>query len=493
MEHFFSGFEVVLQWQYIGYMFAGVSFGLILGFLPGLHGGIGIALMLPLSYEMEALTALVFLLSIYTGSLFGGAVTAILFNTPGSAANIATTFDGYPMSRNGEPERAMGLALMSSFLGGMIGSVCLLLVAKSMAGVALRFGPGEMFMVAVFALSVVGSLSNNASKSLFTGFLGLLLGTVGTNITGVVRGTMGSVYLMDGIPLVPAFLGFLALPEIFGQIAHPLQLQESDNRSANIRQFCLGQLETFRHWARAIACSLAGVFVGIVPAAGAAIASLLCYNQSKQLSSTPERYGTGIPEGIVACETANNASEGGSLATMFVLGIPGSGATAVMLGALVLQGWSPGPKLFFDHGDIIYMAISSLFVQQFIMLLLGAVLCLAASRVVRLPFLYLMPCIIVFMVLGAYSGRNVLFDVAIMLFFGGIGLLMNMGGYPVPSLVLGLMLGSITDIQLTRIYQSFDSFWEIFKSPIVSALAVATLVGVLYPIVKKTRQEGERM
>jgi len=482
MEHFISGFEIVLQWQYIGYMFAGVAFGLILGFLPGLQGGIGIALMLPFSYEMDPLTALVFLLSIYTGGIFGGGVTAILFNTPGSAANIATTFDGYPMSRNGEPERALGLALMSSFVGGILGCTCLLLLAQPMARFALRFGPGEMFMVMVFGLSVVGSLSGDMLKSLFTGVIGILLGTIGTSATGVVRGTWDIVYLRDGIPLVPAFLGFLALPEIYEQIAFPMRFS-GRNARIDVRRFVRGMFETFRYWIRACVCSIAGVVVGIIPAAGAAIAGLLCYNQSKQFSRRPERYGTGIPEGIVCCETANNASEGGSLATMYVLGIPGSGATAILLGALILQGWTPGPKLFFQYGEILYASISSLFIQQFVMFLLGAGLCLLGSRIVRLPFLYLMPCIIIFMVLGAYSTRYMLFDPALMFLFSALGMLMKKSDYPVPALILGLMLGSITDIELTRVMQSYDSFWEVFRSPIVCVLAFAVIGSFVVPTI----------
>lgn len=485
MDAFFSGFEVIFHVQYIGYMFAGVLFGLVLGFLPGLNGGIGIALMLPFTYEMESLSALVFLLSIYTGSLFGGAVTAILFNTPGSAANIATTFDGYPMNLNGEAERAMGLALMSSFFGGIVGCVCLLLVAEPMARFSLRFGPGEMFMVAIFGLSVIGSLSSNALKSLLVGFFGLLLGTVGTSASGSIRGTMGIVYLIDGVPLVPALIGLLALPEIYAQMVNKYQFDAVEMRRDSIARFFKGELEMFKYIIRAAICSIAGVVIGIMPAAGASVASMLCYNQSKQLSSKPERYGTGIPEGIVSCETANNASEGGALATMFVLGIPGSNATAMMLGALVLQGWTPGPKLFVDHSNIIYTAFSSLFVQQFVMLLLGAALCLLAAQIIRLPFIYLMPCIVVFTVLGAFSGRYLLFDPMLMLLFSFVGWMMKKNGFPTVPMILGLLLGAIADVELMRIYQAFDCFWEIFRSPIVCVLAFLSIAGALYPLVVK--------
>lgn len=488
MEYFFSGFEIVLHWSYIGYMFAGVFWGMLVGFLPGLQGGTAIALMIPLSYDMETLPALVFLLSVYTGSIFGGAVTAILFNTPGSAANIATAYDGYPMARNGEPDRALGIALMSSFLGGIIGCVALLTLAQPMAMFALRFGPGEMFAVVIFGLSVVGSLSSDMLKSLFAGFLGLLLGTVGTNLTGVTRGTFGSAYLFDGIPLVPAFLGFLALPEICRQIAKPLQITGDIGGKRNMQALLKGMGETARHAGRALVCSVGGVIVGIIPAAGAAIASMLCYNQSKQLSRRPQRYGTGIPEGIVASETANNASEGGALTTMFVLGIPGSGATALLLGALVLQGWIPGPKLFFEHGEIIYASISSLFVQQFAMLFLGVILCLVGSKIARLPFSYLMPCIVLFTIIGAYSERNALFDAGLMVFFCGLGLLMEYCSYPIAPLILGLMLGGMADTHFVRIHQSYANIWSIFKSPITCALFAATLFSLAFPYINARRR-----
>lgn len=490
MEQFFGGFEIILHWNYIGYMFAGVFWGMLVGFLPGLQGGTAIALMVPISYDMETLPALVFLLSVYTGSIFGGAVTAILFNTPGSAANIATTFDGYPMTRNGEPDRAMGIALVSSFLGGIIGCVALLMLAQPMAMFAVRFGPGEMFAVVIFGLSVVGGLSNDMAKSLFAGFLGLLLGTIGTNLTGVTRGAFGNAYLFDGIPLVPAFLGFLALPEICRQIAKPLQVTGNIGGKRDIYALFKGCGEVLVHAGRVLICSITGVIVGIIPAAGTSIASMLSYNQSKQFSRKSERYGTGIPEGIVASETANNASEGGALTTMFVLGIPGSGATALLLGALVLQGWIPGPKLFFEHGEIIYASISSLFIQQFVMLLLGIFLCLVGARIARLPFSYLMPCIVLFTVVGAYAERNALFDAGLMMFFCGLGLLMEHTGYSTAPLILGLMLGGMADTHLVRIYQSYTNIGDIFKSPITCALFVLTLLGLVIPWVNAKRRGG---
>jgi len=480
MEYFFSGFAMILQLKYILYMFGGVFMGTVLGFLPGLNAAMGIALMLPLTYTMPSLDALVFLASIYTGGLFGGAVTAILINTPGSNANIATTLDGYPMQQKGESERALGLALCSSMIGGLIGMICLTLIAAPMAKVALKFGPAEMFMVAFFGLTVVGSLSDDVVKSLFSGLVGLLLGTIGINDMGIDRGTMGSIYLIEGLPLIPALIGFLALPAIYELAAGDVTAQMTAQR-VSLKKLLNGCHEVFRHPIQALLCSLTGVVIGIMPAAGASIAGIFCYNQSKQFSKNPKNFGTGIAEGIIACETANNASEGGALATMFVLGIPGSNATAMMLGAVVLMGWTPGPRMFSQYSDIIYTVFSSLFIQQFVMMFFGVLLCLLATRLSRISVKYLAPTIIMLTMVGAFSSGYNLFDPSLMIGCSVLGWFMKRYDYPVMPLVLGILLGDIADAELMRILQSFDHFYEIFTRPIVLLLLTISAFSVVLP------------
>ena len=491
MDAFLSGFAVILSPYYMGFMIIGVSVGLMVGFLPGLTGGIGIGLMLPFTFGMDPLAALVFLMSIFTGNLFGGAVTAIIFNTPGSPANVATVLDGYPMHKAGDTERAMGLALMSSFLGGLIGAACLLFLAGPMAMFALRFGPGEMFMVAIFGLSVVGSLSDNILKSLFAGTFGLLLGTVGITAAGVTRGTFGSNLLLDGIPMIPALIGFLALPEIYElagrKITQSKDVAKISSGKGSFIKLLKSLAETLLHIPRAIVSSFIGVIVGLMPAAGAAVAALLAYNQNKQWSRNPERWGTGIPEGIIAPETANSTSAGGALATTFVLGIPGSPSAAMILGALVLQGWVPGPRMFITHSDIIYISFSSLFVQQFVLLFLGIILCMVATKIVRLPIEFLMPAMAAFTMLGAFSNRSLLFDVYLMLFFSVISWIMKRNGFPIMPIILGLLLGPIADVELMRIHQLHDSFWHIFRSPIVVVLALISLICVMLPAMVRYR------
>lgn len=492
MEYFLAGFKTIFSGMYLLYMFAGVSMGLILGALPGLTGSLGIALMLPFTYRMEPLSALVFLLSIYTGGLFGGAVTAIAINTPGSNANIVTMLDGYPMTKRGESGRALGLALMASTLGGLIGCVFLTIATETMANVSLNFGPAEMFMVVFFGLSCVGSLAKNPLKSAFAGLFGVLLGTVGMGTTGTIRGTYGVVALMDGIPMVPALIGFLALPEIISLAGTTQPDNAVTSNNVGFRAVFEGMKEVFRHPVQAILNSITGVVVGLIPAAGASVAGVLSYNTSRQVMKK-RKFGTGIPEGVIAAETANNASEGGALSTLFVLGIPGSNSTAMLLGALVLQGWSPGPKLFIDNKEIIYQAFSSLFVQQFVMLLLGALLCACATYIMRVPNKYLVPFILVFTLVGAFSNRYITFDVGLMVFFGLLGFLMKKADFPVMPLILGILLGGNADSELVRIYQSYDSFFEIFQSPIVIVLATISVLSIVAPLLSHWRKGPEEV
>lgn len=496
MDVFFSGFSVILQPHYLVFMFLGVALGLIIGFLPGLSGGIGIGLMLPFTFHMDPLTALVFLCSIYTGGIFGGAVTAILLNTPGAPANLATVLDGYPMARKGQPERAMGLSLMSSFIGGLFGCTCLLLLAEPLANYALKFGPGEMFFVAIFGLTVVGSLSKNVVKGVFSGMFGILLGTIGLSSNGVLRGTMGIKLLMDGIPTVPALLGLLALPAIYelaGQKSAVVQVDSMKRGLASLRGILTGFRDTIKHAVQSLLCSLLGTVVGIIPAAGSAIAGVLGYNMCKQICKNGDQFGTGVPEGIIGPESANNASEGGALATMFVLGIPGSTATAMMLGALTLQGWAVGPKMFVDHSSVIYTAFSSLFTQQFVMLLLGIGLCLLGAKIVKLPVKYLMPVILAFAITGAFSNTYLQFDCWLLILFSAIGYLMKKNDFPVMPLILGLLLGGTADVELLRINQLFDSFWNIFESPIVVILAVVSVASVVFPLIMNERRKHKKV
>ena len=311
MDVFLQGFATVLQPQYLLFMFGGVALGLFIGFLPGLSGGMGIGLMLPFTFHMEPLTALVFLCSIYTGGIFGGAVTAILLNTPGAPANLSTVLDGFPMARDGQPERAMGISLMSSFIGGVVGTVFLLAMAGPLADFSLKFGPGEMFFVAIFGLTVVGSLSDNVIKGIFSGLFGILLGTVGLSANGVSRVIMGILYLMDGIPTIPALLGLLALPAIYelsGRKSAVLKVDTVSSGFASLRGLLQGFQDTLRRGVQALLYAVLGTVVGIIPAAGSAIAGdpcLCCYRRLRR-ELPPVRL---LPAGGIQCAGLSDEAE----------------------------------------------------------------------------------------------------------------------------------------------------------------------------------------
>lgn len=482
MEYFWAGFGQIIIGGHLIWMFIGMSLGLVFGALPGLTGSMGIALMLPFTYHMDPLRALVFLLSIYTGGLFGGAITAITVNTPGSPSNLMTQLDGWPMTKKGQSGEALGIALLSSTIGGLIGCVFLVLATEPMAKFSLKFGNGEMFMVMVFGISCVGSLAKSPSKSIFAGCFGILLSTIGASVTGKARGTYGSMWLYEGLPTVPVLIGLLAIPEVVKLASSSEQMVDVDKAALGFMSIIRGFKENILHPIQTVLCSVLGVIIGVVPAAGSTVAGVMSYNLSKTLIKSDEEFGTGLPQGIIASETANNASEGGALATMFVLGIPGSASTAMMIGALALQGWAVGPKLFIDHSDVIYTAFSSIFIQQIVMLILGFILCMLASYIVKVPSKYLLPCILAFTMLGAYSNRIVCFDILIMVVLGIIGYLMKKNDFPILPVILGYLLGGDAEENMIRIAQQYDSFGEIFLSPITSVLFAISLISFIAPM-----------
>ncbi|MDR1514941.1 MAG: tripartite tricarboxylate transporter permease [Synergistaceae bacterium] len=488
-QMFLTGFITIFHIKYVLLMFGGVFFGIVVGALPGLTASMGIALMLPFTYNMEALSALVLLLSIYSGGIFGGSITAILINTPGAPSNVATVMDGYPMTLRGRSEEALGLALYGSVIGGLIGCVFLVSVMKPLANISLKFGPSEILMVAVFGLTVIGSLGDNIFKSIYSGLFGILVGTVGSSASGALRGTMGSMYLIDGVPMIPALIGLLALPELFTLASREYVVSNLSKRF-DARRILSTISEIVKRPVQTFLCSMLGVIVGVIPAAGSAIACILSYNQAKQWSRKSKLFGTGIPEGIIAAETANNASEGGALATMLVLGIPGSGSTAMLIGALILQGWVPGPRLFLDNKEIVYASISSLFVQQFVMLFIGMACCVFAAKIISIPTKFLLPTIILFTILGAFSTRNALFDANLMMFLGLVGWFMKQNDFPTMPLILGIILGPIADHELLRTIQLFSGHYaDLWYRPITVFLLVLSVFSVVLPLIMKRRKE----
>lgn len=495
IEALFSGLAMLLTPTNMLYMALGVIMGEVLGFLPGLTGNIGIALMIPFTMKMPPLTAMTFLLSIYTGAIFGGSVTAITIGTPGAPSAIMTMMDGYPMRERGEAERAMGISLGSSFIGGFVGCICLIFAAEILAQFALKFGPAEMFMITLFGVSIVGSLAKSYTKALFSGCIGLLLGTVGMNSMGTMRGTMGIAYLLDGIPRIPMMMGLVALPAVFNLCRKESFVKNGEYAKKSNKAFAKlvkGFIEPLKHLPFVVFNAILGVIVGIMPAAGTSVAATLSYNLAKQWSNEPEKFGTGEPKGLMSCETANNAAEGGALAMMFALAIPGSGGTSLILGALSMQGWAIGPKMMVNYRDVIYACFSSMFFQQFLMVLVGFGLCMLGSKIIKTPIKILVPCIVLMSIVASYANRYTLFDTGLMLVFGLLGWYMRKFDFPVLPMILGHILGGMADQELLRVRQSFDTVGEVLSRPIVIGMIVLCLITAIVPRLKAVKKKRNK-
>lgn len=466
-------------------MIIGVMLGVVVGSIPGLTGGIGIAIMLPFTYGLNPLQSLVLLLGIYTGGLWGGGVTAILFNTPGSPASAATTLDGYPMTVSGEPGRALGLSLVASTVGGCIGLLVLLFLMQPLSRVVIGMGAPEICMVAVFAFTVVALVKGGSmARSIFAATFGLFIGTIGMSHAGYLRGTYGSVYILDGLPLIPTLIGFFAISEFIQLIEREFISHEKVPKTGTL-EILTGVKEGLTYPIAIIRSSLIGVFIGAIPAAGSTVANLVSYNEAKRWSRDSEKFGTGNPDGIVSAEAANNASEGGALLTMLLLGIPGGQATAMMLGALMIQGWIPGTRLIIDHQEVIYAAILAEFIQEIILLLFGIGFAIVVARLINFPTRVLVPCLAVFTVVGALSIRGLMFDAYILIFFGILGYLFKKLDYPLIAVVLGFILGDIVDSELIRVFQRYGDITPFFTRPVSLIFVILSALGLASPYIMK--------
>ncbi|WP_102348426.1 tripartite tricarboxylate transporter permease [Bacillus sp. Marseille-P3661] len=480
----FDGINMVSTWSILFLSILGVILGIVLGMIPGLSATIGIALMLPMSYHMDALSVMVLMLGIYTGGLYGGSITATLINTPGTPGSAFTALEGYPMNQQGKGLLALNVGLISSVLGGIIGIIMLFLFLELLSKVAYSLGSAELFMIAFFALAIIATISKESiGKTFFIGSVGIVLANIGVSPTGFTVGTYGQVYLLEGIPLIPALIALFAFPEVFSLIEKNYITSNTDIkqllRKSFFKEFIAAFKIVIKHPFTVIRSALIGVFVGMIPAAGASVASLISYGEAKRASKEPELFGKGAKEGLIASESANNASEGGSLGTAICLGIPGSAATAMMLAALTLQGIMAGPKMIRDHKDFIYGIIAVEFVQMFLLLLIGLVIIFVSFRLVLIPAKIIAPCLVILCLIGAYANRFTLFDVWLVILLGIIGYFLKKFDYPIIALVLGLLLGDMLNTELIRVAQiNAMDFTVFFKRPISLILFILTLLTV---------------
>ena len=465
----------------------GLFLGILLGALPGLSSTFSCAVMLPISFSMDPVPGLIFLGTVYMGSTYGGSFSAILIKTPGTPQSITTTFDGFPMAKRGEGGLALSIACMASVIGGLTGIFVFLWLAPPLAEFALMFGPAEYFWLALFGLTIIASLSEgNLIKGLISGFFGLALSQIGVSVvSGDMRFTYENPALIGGIPIIPATIGLLCLPVAIDLIADPDHHLSTPltERSNNFLRAAKAIWDRKRN---AIQSSLIGTLVGIIPAAGGAIASLVAYAEASRTAKKSDRFGDGDPGGIIASESANNATVGSGLIPTFVLGIPGTPPDAVILGAMMVHGVQIGPKLFTEHNDIVLTFLSGMTIATVLMLPVGLFLGrFIYSAVIKMPKSYLVPMVALMLVIGSFAIQNNYHDIVIMLVLGIVAWVISRFGFPAPPIVLGLLLGPIAEqgfAQALMIGRAKDSVLEIFFArPISVALIGCILAAIILP------------
>jgi len=467
---------------------AGLFGGLISGALPGLTATMAVALLVPFTFTMNPTEGLIVLGAIYMACIYGGAFSAILVNTPGTPSSIGTTFDGYPMAKKGEGERAILIATFSSAYGGIIGVFFLLFLSPPLASVALKFGPPEYFWMAVFGITIISSLaSKNILKGFIGGAIGLLISTIGiAPIGGDVRFTGGFPQLQGGIELIVALIGFFCIPEALTMISNrtkKFHLTETKHRHGILFKTFK---DVMKRQGNLIRSSILGTVIGILPGAGGSVANLVAYNEAIRASKTPDDFGTGIPDGIVATEASNNAVVGGGMIPLVTLGIPGAPPDAVLYGVLLLHGLRPGPELFTTHSHVVYTFIMSLFVATVLMIPVGITAGRLLHRtVVRLPIRFLAPIIFFLTIIGSYSIRNNVMDVFIMLTLGIIGFILKRLDFHPGPITLGLILGPIGEmgfVQALLMGQMLPNKWMIFfNRPLSWVLIIMSLLSLCWP------------
>ena len=484
-ELFTNGFSVLMDpYTFLMVVFA-IVVGTIFGALPGVSATMAVALGLPFTYSMQPIPAIVFLVAVYCSSITGGSITAILFKIPGVPSSAPTTFDGYPMAQRGEAGKALGIALGSSAIGGLVSALAMLTLSPQLTQAALSFSPSDIFAVTFMGLSILTCLdSKNILRTLISGLFGLLLACVGQDpMYAVQRLTFGSGELIAGLEMIPVLIGIFAVTEVLKQTDTRKKLSADEgNASVNTK------MPSFREWwgikwllAR---CSVIGTIIGILPGAGATIASFLCYSSETKLSKHPEKFGTGIIDGIAASETANNAATGGAMVPLLSLGIPGGNAAAVMMSALVLKGVQLGPLLLVNQPQYLSATFASMVVTNILMVVVAIGIAKVFAQILAVPYSYLGPIIIMLAIIGSYATNMSIADVKIMAIAGVIGLVISACHFNSAALILGLVLGVICEGNFSRAYTiSRADVVAMFSRPVAGTLMVISIVLLLWPIV----------
>ena len=487
MESFFTYFLSAFDLTTLTIVLFGVSLGILFGALPGLTATMGVTLLLPLTLGLNLgpQASMAMLVGVYVGAIYGGSVAAILICTPGTPAAAATVLDGFPMTRRGEAGRAISLATLASFCGGMISALTLTFLSPQLSRFALKFSYPEYFALAVFGLSTIVTISGrDVVKGVLAGLFGLLLTTVGIDpIAGVPRFTYGRPELLDGLGFIPVLIGLFAFAQVFSEISTSIQNRLSLSRL----RFSFPSLkELIRYRFTFLRSGLIGTFIGSLPGAGCDIAAFVSYNEAKRIDKHPERFGQGEPRGIIAAEAANNGATGGAMIPMLTLGVPGDAVTAVMLNALTIQGLQPGPQLFQNHPDTVYPLFATLMIANVMMASVGLLSAPLLSRLILVDKRILLPVICVLSTIGAYAIRFSFFDVWVAVGMGAVGFGMKRWGFPASPVVLALILGPMAESNLrnTMLLPGANAL-TFFTRPISATLLLLAIGTVVFGSIRQ--------
>ncbi|KAB2911368.1 MAG: Tat pathway signal protein [Hyphomicrobiaceae bacterium] len=485
----------VLHWKYLLPLFAGTFAGVVGGALPGVTITMTIIVLLPFTYGLDPLAGLAAMTGVYVGGSAGGLITACLLGIPGTPSAIATTFDGFPMARKGQPGRAVWLGVWSSFFGGLVGGLFLILVTGPLAAIALAFGPWEYFSLFILAMAMVAGLAESSLiKSLISTAIGLLITIIGTDPIGAVpRFTFGSAFIGGGFPFLPVLIGIFAFAQIMGDIEKMRQPSAAGEAAVKRPSLSVAHLKVIGEilarpflflWS-----VLVGILIGVLPAIGGSAASVLAYDQAKKISRTPELFGTGHPEGVIASEASNNANVGGSLVTIMAFGIPGDAVTAVMLGAMTIHGIQSGPLFVSQNPGLAYGIYAAYILAHLLMVVIIWSSTFFVLRLTSVRLAVLAPIVLVLCVIGAYALNNTMDSVYVLLIFGVFGYALVKAGFPLAPLILGLILGDQIEVNLIRAVMSDANPWLFLTRPISGGLLIAAALSVVLAVWQHLRHQ----
>ncbi|WP_047982716.1 tripartite tricarboxylate transporter permease [Ornithinibacillus contaminans] len=488
LEGLLLGIENMFQPIPLLILIAATLIGFLGGALPGISGTMLVIILLPISYGLDAIPAFILLTTIYASSVFSGLISAVLFRTPGTPEAVATVLDGYPMAQKGKAGQALGIGIFSSVTGGTLGVLCLMFLTPLLASFALSFSSPEYFALAVLGLTVVVSLSGG---DLIKGFIGVALGlfiaTIGMDpMTGAERFTFGSLELLSGIDLIPVLIGLFAVSEVLRKSKedHTIKQQMQKFKTKIFDSAIFKRIK-----GTILRSSILGIVIGILPGVGATTAAMVSYSEATRWSKNPKEFGTGVPEGIAAPESANNAAAMGAMVPLLSLGIPGSATTAIILGAFIMHGMQPGPMLIKDSPDLVYTIFISLLLVNVLILVLSKPFIRIFSKIMKVPYNILGPFIVIFCMIGTYAVRNSIFDIWMMLLFGLVGYYLDKMKFPLAAVILGVVLGPIAEVEFRRgLQMSNGDFSIFFTRPISAVLIGLAIIALVLPLWSKFRK-----